>query len=267
MLKLLKIDIRKYLYSKVFWVMLAVYFALLVLFFFGVEKFVNEALKNANDSSPVSMPAFSIYAFPYVWHNLAFLGGFLKIFLALIILYFITNEFTNNTIRQNIMNGMSRNSFILSKLLFVMVLSVFSALVLLFSGFVLGMLHTENVTGALMIEKAGFVAAYFLEVFTFGVMAMFFGFLIRKPMLSIGALAVYYYIVEPILSVKLPGQIVPFLPVEAMGNLIDIPNTALMKMFGVNFRDYVSLQDGITCVVYSIVFIMLIFLIYRRKDL
>lgn len=247
--------------------MLAVYFSLLILFFFGVEKFVNEALKNASDSSPVTIPAFSIYAFPYVWHNLAFLGGFLKIFLALIILYFVTSEFSNKTIRQNIMNGMSRSQFIVSKLLFVALLSLFSALVLLFSGFVLGMIHTEEVTFQLMTDKAAFIAAYFLEVFTFGVMAMLLGFLIHKPILSIGALAVYYYIAEPILSVVLPERIVPFLPVEAMGNLIDMPNTALMKMFGVNFRDYISLQDAIICVVYSLLFVGLIFLVYRKKDL
>jgi ABC-type transport system involved in multi-copper enzyme maturation permease subunit len=264
---LLKIDFKKYFYSRAFWVMLAVYFALLVLFFFGVEKFVNEAFKSAGKSSPVTIPAFSIYAFPYVWHNLAYLGGFLKIFLVLIVLYFVTHEFSNKTIRLNIMNGMSRTQFIISKLLFVILLSLFSAFVLFVSGFVLGFLHTEEITRAIVIQKAWFIPAYFLEVFTFGMLAMFLGFLIRKPILSIGALAIYYYIAEPILAAALPDKMAPYLPVEAMGNLIDVPNTALMQMFGVQFRDYVSVPDAITCIIYSVIFTLLIFLIYRKKDL
>ncbi len=264
---LLKIDFKKYFYSRAFWVMLAVYFALLVMFFFGVEKIVNEALKSSSKSSPVTIPAFSIYAFPYVWHNLAFLGGFLKIFLVLIVLYFVTHEFSDKTIRLNIMNGMSRTQFIFSKLLFVLLLSLFSALVLLLSGFVLGMLHTEELTISMIIQKAEFIPAYFLEVFTFGMLGMFFGFLIRKPILSIGALAIYYYIAEPIMAAVLPDKISPYLPVEAMGNLIDVPNTALMQMFGVQFRGNVSLQDAFICFVYSVIFTLLIFLIYRNKDL
>ncbi len=264
---LLKIDFKKYFYSRAFWVMLAVYLALLVLFFFGVEKFVNEAFRNAGKSSPVSIPAFSIYAFPYVWHNLAFLGGFLKIFLVLIMLYFVTHEFSNKTIRMNIMNGMSRTQFIVSKLLFVVLLSLFSVLVLFVSGFVLGVLHTENLTGGLILQKAAFIPAYFLEVFTFGMLGLFLGFLIRKPILSIGALAIYYYIAEPILAAMLPDNVAQYLPVEAMGNLIDVPNTALMQMFGVQFRDYVSVQDAVACIIYSAIFILLILLIYRKKDL
>ena len=267
MYRLLKIDFKKYFYSKVFWIMLSIYFALLLMVFFGVEKFVNQALENASSNTPVTMPGFSLYAFPYVWQNLAYLAGFLKIFLALIVLFFITNEFSNKTIRQNIMNGMSRNQFILSKLLFVLLLSFSSAIILFLSGFTLGMLNTEEITSALVMQKAGFIPAYFLELVTFSTLAMMIGFLVKRSILAIGALALYYYILEPILAINLPESVAKYLPVEAMGNLIDIPNSALMKMFGVNFREYVSMLDAITCLVYCCIFIGLIFLLYKRKDI
>jgi len=267
MYRLLKIDFKKYFYSKVFWIMLGIYFALLLMVFFGVEKFVNQALENASSSAPVTMPSFSLYAFPYVWQNLAFLAGFLKIFLALIVLFFITNEFTNKTVRQNVMNGMSRNQFILSKLLFILLLSFFSTIILFLSGITLGMLNTEEVTSVLILQKAEFIPAYFLELLTFSSMAMLIGFLVKRSGLAIGALALYYYILEYIIAFSLPESAAKYLPVEAMGNLIDIPNSALMKMVGVDFRENVSIPDAITCLVYCCIFIGLIFLLYKRKDL
>ena len=206
MVRLLKIDFRKYFYSKVFWIMISIYAALLLMVFFGAEKFVNGVLANASTTAPVTMPGFTLYSFPLVWQNLAFFAGFLKIFLALIVLFFITNEFSNKTIRQNIMNGMSRNQFILSKLLFVVLLSMLSAAILFASGLVLGFLYTDELTTALILEKAVFIPAYFLEVLTFGILAMLIAFLMQRSILAIGALALYYYIIEPIVSSMLPDK-------------------------------------------------------------
>jgi ABC-2 type transport system permease protein len=267
MLRLIKIDFKKYFYSKVFWVMTGIYAALLLMVFFGAEKLVNGVLANASTSAPVTMPGFTLYSFPYVWQNLAFFAGFLKIFLALIVLFFITNEFSNKTMRQNIMNGMSRNQFILSKLIFVILLSLASAAILFVSGLILGLSYTEEYTTALALQKAIFIPAYFLEVLTFSIMAMFIAFLVKRSILAIGALALYSYIIEPIISGSIPDSVAKFLPGEAIGNLIDIPNSALMKMFGVSFRENVSTLDAITCLFYCCLFTGLIFLFYQRKDI
>lgn len=267
MLRLIKIDFKKYFYSKVFWVMISIYAALLLLVFFGAEKFVNGVLANASTTAPVTMPGFTLYSFPYVWQNLAFFAGFLKIFLALIVLFFITNEFSNKTMRQNIMNGMSRNQFILSKLFFVILLSLASTLILSISGLILGLSYTEEYTITLALQKAIFIPAYFLEVLTFSILAMFIAFLVKRSILAIGALALYSYIIEPIISGSLPDSLAKFLPGEAIGNLIDIPNSALLQMFGVSFRENVSTQDAITCLVYSFLFTSLIFLFYQKKDI
>ncbi len=267
MVRLIKIDFKKYFYSKVFWIMISIYAALLLMVFFGAEKFVNGVLANASTTAPVTMPGFTLYSFPYVWQNLAFFAGFLKIFLALIILFFITNEFSNKTIRQNIMNGMSRNQFILSKLLFVILLSLASAAILFVSGLALGFLYTDVLTTTLILQKALFIPAYFLEVLTFGILAMLIAFLVQRSILAIGALALYYYILEPIVGGMVPDKFSKYLPVEAIGNLIDIPNSALMQMFGVSFRENVSLQDAIICIVYCILFTGLIFIFYRKKDI
>jgi len=267
MINILKIDFRKYFFSKVFWILILVYLALITIVFFSSENMLNNAIIEAGKGAPLTIPNFSLYSLPLVWHNLTFVGGFFKIFLALIVLTFITNEYSHKTVRQNIMMGMSRGQFLFSKVLFVFILSLLSTLILFISGSILGILHTESVTSALFFEKIVFLPAYFLELFTFCSLALMLAFLIQRSGLSIGLLALYYYIVEPIAARMLPDKVSKFLPVESMGNLIDIPNSSLMQMFGVNFREYISMSDVFICIAYSIIFTGIAFLVISRKDL
>ncbi|MEJ2594779.1 MAG: ABC transporter permease subunit [bacterium] len=165
MYRLLKIDFRKYMYSKPFWVLLSVYILLNVIAFFSIESLLNNMVVNAEKNSPmpVTIPGFSLYNFPLIWHNLTYLGGFFKIWLALIIIISITNELSSKTIRLNIMAGLSRTDFLYSKLLFVGLLSFLSVLVLFLSGAILGIIKSEQLTFGLFIEKITFLPAYFLD--------------------------------------------------------------------------------------------------------
>jgi len=188
-------------------------------------------------------------------------------FLALIVMVFITNEFTYKTARQNVMNGLSRADFLWSKVLFMLNLCLVSTLILLLSGLILGGMTTEELSLSVVMEKMAFIPAYFLELFTFCSMAFLIAMTLKRSGLSIGLLAFYYYILEPAMSFMLPDPAARYLPVEAMSNLIDIPNSALMKMFGINFSESVSIPDAITCLIYCFLFIGIVFLAQTKKDL
>jgi ABC-2 type transport system permease protein len=257
------------MYSKPFWVLLSVYILLNVIAFFSIESLLNNMVVNAEKNSPmpVTIPGFSLYNFPLIWHNLTYLGGFFKIWLALIIIISITNELSSKTIRLNIMAGLSRTDFLYSKLLFVGLLSFLSVLVLFLSGAILGIIKSEQLTFGLFIEKITFLPAYFLELFAFGTFAMAFAFVIQRTGLSIAFFALYYYLVEWILSIALPDEIADYLPTESMGNLIDAPNSSLMQMFGVNFSEVVSIPDVITSLIYCLLSILIVYLMINRRDI
>ncbi len=266
MLRLIKIDFKKYAYNRTFWILLLTYFALIVALFFLAEKILNLFIADAKTNVPIPVPEFSFYSFPYVWHNLAFFGGFFKILVGLIIVIFVTNEYTYKTIRQNVMNGMSRLQFLFSKVIFAALLSLSAALILILSGLILGLSHTTDLSASLVFQNIEFIFAYFLEVFTFSLLAMFVGFLFKQSGLAIILLAIYFYIIEPIMARLLPETISGFLPVESMSNLIDYPNSELMKMFNVNFSDFVSVSDVFICVVWSIFFVGMTFLLLKNRD-
>ncbi|MCF6170969.1 MAG: ABC transporter permease [Bacteroidales bacterium] len=266
MLRLIKIDFKKYAYNRTFWILLLTYFILIVSVFFFAEKFLNLFVADAKTNVPLPVPDFSFYSFPYVWHNLAFFGGFFKILTGLIVVIFVTNEYSYKTIRQNVMNGMGRGEFLLSKVIFAGLLSISAALVLVISGLILGLVNTPELRFSLIFTNIGFIAAYFLELFSFSLLAMLIGFLLRQSGLSIVMLAIYFYIAEPILVRLLPDKVSSFLPVESMANLIDFPNSELMKMFNVNFNEFVSLPDVFICSFWSVFFVGMAYLLLRNRD-
>jgi ABC-type transport system involved in multi-copper enzyme maturation permease subunit len=198
---------------------------------------------------------------------MAFIAGFFKIFLALIVIIFVTNEYSYKTIRQNVMSGMSRVAFLFSKVLFVFFITLAVTIVLFLSALLLGFFHTEHLTAALVFSKMFFVPAYFLEVFTFLLLAMLFAFVLQKQGLAIAIFALYYYVLEPIIAFKLPDGVARFLPIKMITHLIDVPNSSLMKLFGVNFRETISWVDIWGCLGYSILFIGLVYLFLKNRDL
>lgn len=268
MFRLLKIDIRKYYSSAAFWILLAMYLGLIFIILFGAEGFLNSIVVNANTNSPLTFQEFSIYSFPGTWHVLTFLGGMdiIKLILALIIIIFVSKEFTHKTIRQNIMNGLSRQQFILTKVLFILLLSLAATIVVGISGIFLGLKHTENLSTKLILEKLNFLPAYFVEMFTYSAFVLMLVFLVKKPVMSVAVL-IFYYFGEWILSANLPDKIAAYLPFVSIDNIIDKPNTPILQSFGVSFRETISIPDVFTCIVYCFIFIGIVYLMLRKSDI
>ena len=67
-----------------------------------------------------------IFDFPYIWHFNSYIAGFFKLFLAVVIVSMMSNEYSNKTIKQNLIDGLSKWEFIYSKFLTVLALSAIS---------------------------------------------------------------------------------------------------------------------------------------------
>ncbi len=267
MIRLIKIDFRKYFYNRTFWVLTVMYLLLMVVVFFGMESFLNNIVKVNVKNASIPIPKFSLYSFPYVWQNMAYLAGYFKIFPALITLIFITSEFNYKTLRQNVMNGMSRAEFLVSKVIFVFLYSFLAALILFLSSLFLGLTHTPDEFEGSVFTHSGFALAYLLEIFTFSSFGLMTGFLVKRSGLAIGTLILYYFILERIIAYYLPDSIGELLPAYVIRNLIDVPNSSLMKLVGFNFREFVEPAHVFLCLGYSALFLLIVWLVLRKKDL
>ncbi|MBU2559170.1 MAG: hypothetical protein KJ578_15430 [Bacteroidetes bacterium] len=264
---LYRITGRKLFKSRIFWMMILLYVISITSLLFGIEAFINKVASNANKNSPVPIPEFSLYTFPYIWQNLSFLSGFLKLLPALILIVFVSAEYSYKTMRQHMMNGLSRLDYFFSQFIFLFGMALFSTLVLLIITLILGFQHTETITFANFFNNSFYLLAYFLELLAFFSIAFFVTSLLRRSGLSILTFSLLYVVIEPISRFYLPEAIAQNMPFKRIGNLIDVPNTSLMKLFGVNFRTYIDHFDIILSLAYSLLFLFLSYQLIKKRDL
>jgi ABC-2 type transport system permease protein len=276
MIKLLKIEFRKILTYKVFWILTGLYFIFLAAGILMAEFMINNMVDNMNKRLPIPLPHVAIYFFPWVWQNLAFFATlrYVLIFPAIIIIIMITNEFTYKTIRQNIINGMSKTEFLVSKLLLILLLSLVTTVLLAVGTFIIGLANTQITGWAMVFEKTQFILGFFLTILTFQIFAFFFGFLLRNTGLSIALFTLYTFIVEPILYYFLKSPIVfennisPYLPVNSVLRITEYPAIPVLKtVMGINLQESVSLTACLVPLLYSAVMIGIVAFTLHKKDL
>ncbi len=240
MVHLLKIDLKKLTSYRTFWVVCGLYFlTLATTTASGMEFLKWLASKGAQFGTPININRIPLYHFPDVWQNLVYVSGFFKIVLAIMVVISITNEFTYRTVRQNIIDGLSRWQFLQSKILTNLLLSLVSVVMVFVIGLVTGLIYSPEIDATYVVSDLEFFPAYFLEVFAFLSYALMLGVVIQRSGLTIIVLMLSHMI-EAIVKVNLPDEmdfVKPYFPMESISNLVAMPfaRYALQEI-----QDYVS---------------------------
>lgn len=267
MLHLLSIEFKKVQKYKTFWILIGLLFLMMVLVFLGVQGFLDEVVDSSKRNSPVALPQISIYTFPDIWHNMTFLAGYFRPILGIVTIILISNEFHYKTIRHNIINGLSRSNFFMAKVYMLLSISIVFVLLLFLSGTILGLINTPQTTFSLFTEKMHFVGGFLLETVFYIAFVLFLSLLLKKAGLSIGLLIIYTYIIEPIIVYKLPDKLKAWMPLQSIGDIIQLPNTQLMRLFNFEFSEslyYSQLGIGL---MWTVIFGFAGYLLVSRRDL
>jgi hypothetical protein len=240
------------------------------------EFIINNMVDDINRRLPIPLPHVNIYFFPWIWQNITFFATirYVLIFPAIIIIILITNEFTFKTIRQNVINGLSKAEFIASKLLLILLISVTMTVLLMAGTMIIGLSNTADLTVAMVFERSTFIMGFFITMLTFQIYALFFGFLLRNTGLSIALFTLYIFIVEPIVYYFLKSPIVfknnisPYLPVNAVIRVTEYPSIGVLKnIFGINLQESISFTTCMIPLGYSAVMLGIVFWVLAKKDL
>lgn len=270
MIRLAKIEFRKLFNSSTFWWLLGLHFFFYALISYFVEKVLSiEISSNENTKGlPLDTILSEIDTFPDVWLNIGFVGGIFKIFLAILVIIGITNEYHFRTIRQNLIDGMSRLEFVISKGTSILFLSLVASLFLLLLGGLLGFLNTENLETEYIFEKIGFVAAYGVEVFAFLCLAFMIGNWVKKSGLAIGLFLLYYAIVENILQFiigrYISESVASLMPLEVIGGLVP---SSLGAHISRDFIGYPNWPMVGLAFVYGLGFMAVSYFVLQKRDL
>lgn len=278
MLRLLNIEIQKLRYNKSAKVISIIYFVLITFialiasieFNFGDFKF--------------RVADQGIFNFPFIWHFNAWVAAILKFFLAVVIVSMMANEYSYRTLKQNLIDGLSKKEFVLSKFLTVIGFAFISTLFLFIVSMILGLSFSDYKEIGIIFSDLEYILAYFVKLVGFFSFCLFLGVLVKRSAFAIGFLLVWF-IVESILYGLLKWQffrgtdiaenVMQFFPLESMENLIIEPFSrfgavqSAANQLGEAFdKSYAVTWYGILIVlVWTFLFIYWSYLLLRRRDL
>jgi hypothetical protein len=210
------------------------------------------------------------FSLPEAWHTIAYASSLFVFIPAVVVIMFITNEYSYKTTRQNIIDGWSRNEFMLAKMINVFLVSLTVTILCLAVTLIIG-LSNENLTTANKWDQSYYILLFCLQTFSQLSIAFLVGFLIKKAFIALGAFIFYFLILENVLVglgffYKIKSY--KFLPLEVSDRLIPPPafwgnfdkDNWLKEMSEINYH-----------VIYTIILTAIIWLICfwvnRRRDL
>ncbi len=272
MLHLLKIDLKKLTSYRTFWVICGLYF--LTLGFTtasGMEILKWIASKFEDFGSEININRIPLYHFPDIWQNLIWISGLFKLVLSVMVVISITNEYQYRTLRQNIIDGLSRWEFIQSKILMNVLLSLMSVAMLFLIIMLTGLIYTPELHIGDISNGIGFLLAYFLEVFAFLSYALMLGVFIQRSGLTIVVLMLSHMI-EAIIKLNLfrqslepsIGWLKQFFPLESITNLVPLP---FARYAFQEIQDYVSLTAIAIALVWAFLFNYFSYLKLKKADI
>ena len=270
--RLIKIEWLKLRHYKPFWVLTGMY-ALCVFVVCSSGMFFMQYLKTKGaDFNGIDPTILPLYDFPDVWQNVSFIANLFKVILAFIVIISVANEANFRTLRQNVIDGLSKREFLLSKLWLMFLLSVSAALLLFLIGLVTGLIYSHVQGTQYMFQSLGFLPAYVLGVFTYLTFALLITLFIPKTGLVIVGLFMYTLVFEPLTSVFLTNfpnlqdwvrEIPPFLPVNAIYRIIPNP---FPKYIFMEIQDYVALKDTLIVLGWLVFNIGMSYMVLKKKD-
>jgi len=273
MIRLLQIEWLKLRHYRPFWILMGLYTFITVVVCASGMLFLEYLKKEGADFRGINPTLLPIYDFPDIWQNLTYVASFFKIFPAFLVIITISNEFNYRILRQNIIDGLSKKEWLLSKILFLGTIALFCTSLVFLIGLLTGGIYAHPDSTPYIFSSTSFLLAYFFDVFIYLLLALLLTLIVRRAGLVIVGLFMYTFILEPFLSLFLENYphlpdfyrpLAAFLPVEAIHRLIPIPfpRYALREI-----QDYVSFKEMAIVFVWMCFYIGVSYWILKRKDL
>lgn len=210
------------------------------------------------------------FSFPEVWHTVAYASSMFLFIPAVMVIMFISNEYSFKTHRQNIIDGWSRDQFISSKLMDVAIITILITVYYFILALIVGLTSHDR----LLQDTWGmsyFTGLFALQTFAQLSIAFLIGFLVKKAFLALGIFLFYFVVLENLIVGFLSWKKVPiagYFPLEISDRLIPRPAFTYLGQPEAYQRDLdaIPLHILLTLLVTAIVW-LICFRINRRKDL
>ncbi|MCZ4318569.1 ABC transporter permease [Aequorivita viscosa] len=278
MLRLLNIELQKLRYNRAAKVISIVYFILITFI-----ALISSIEFNFGDFH-FRVADQGIFNFPYIWHFNTYMAAILKLFLAIVIVSMMSNEYSYRTLKQNLIDGLSKREFVLSKFLTVLLFAGISTVFIFLVSLILGLSFSDYNEIGIIFSDLEYIGAYFIKLVAFFSFCLFLGVFVKRSAFALGFLIVWQ-VIELLLyglmkwqlfkDTEIADKISFFFPLNAMANLIKEPLSRLgaiqsaANQLGENFnKDYgVSWLNLLIVMVWTALFIYWSYAILKKRDL
>jgi ABC-type transport system involved in multi-copper enzyme maturation permease subunit len=197
----------------------------------------------------------------------------------------MANEYSYGTLKQNLIDGMSKQEFIQSKFLTVVLFAFVSTVFVFIMSLILGYCFSSYTEPGIVFSDLEYLLAYFIKLTAFFSFCLFLGIFVKRSAFAIGFLFVWY-ILEGIIIGVLNFKVFPnddydrnftqFLPLESMSNLIKEPFTRLSVVKNIentiggtgNIKDYgVHFTEILIVLAWTVIFVLMSYKLLKRRDL
>jgi hypothetical protein len=221
---LLAIEWLKIKNFRTFWILTGFFALLLPLWNYGIS---NGIMKLGGNNINLLSQA---YSFSNVWQNLGFWTSIFVIFISILTIILVTNEYQYRTNRQNVLDGWTRMDFYHAKWQVVIALSVLTTIYVFIVGVAFGSAY-----GSLTSFPGNIVSLFYVWVLALNYygFALLLSILFKRSGIAIGMFFLYSMIIESLLS-KLTNwagdtDLGNFLPLQCSDELLPFPLTDMVK--------------------------------------
>lgn len=278
MLRLLSIELHKLRYNRSAKIISIVYFVLIT--FIALIASIEFSFGSIN----FKVADQGIFNFPYIWHFNTWIAALLKLFLAIVIVSMMANEYSHRTLKQNLIDGLSKKEFIISKFLTVIGFALISIIFVIILTMTLGLIHSDFNELGIIFSDMEYLLAYFLKLVGFFSFCLFLGILVKRSAFALGFLLIWYifeWIIYLLLKflffrgTNVAERVDDFFPLESMSNLIVEPISRLgaIKTLGSQLgegftKSYAVQWEPVLIVLcWTFIFIWLSYVILKKRDL
>ena len=196
-------------------VILVIYMALIPLALLGMNAF----FEHLNKELHLFPNSETMFSFPNIWNLITYTGSYFNLLLAVVVIILATNEFSNRTLRQHIIDGLTKRQVIASKFIVILFLSLVATAYVFIVGTIFGLSQGKGLDWYTNIH---YIGLFFIQTLCYFGLAFLLSVLLTRPAVTI---VLFYGVlfVEVVVGIFLPESVYAFMPMNNISKLTPLP--------------------------------------------
>ncbi len=238
-IQLLRVEWIKYRQSSIFILLGSLYMITLPLSIWGFYRLygLTQSTEWSNEEGPLGMLASveASLSFPRIWEYVGYLGSWsVTLFIGFLGIIIITSEVQNKTLRQSIINGLTRKEYFTAKVGVLLAISTFCTVFYTIVCLGLGTYFAGGVDR--ILEDLWAIPRYFLMCMGYLSFAFALGIVLRKSGFALFSYLAYVFMFAPLLRIltyyKLNETIQFYFPLNVIEDVTPLPLFRVFQIIG-----------------------------------